>query len=97
MKIKLDMAGKPSIEIECRKFSHYIKNCRFWFAYHKSIDSHGLTVSHFASGKKITDIGYSELSACLNDEKSAAKMAIDKLVARAGADKVYTVLCQAEK
>lgn len=97
MKLKVTLANGLTQEVEARKFSHYIGNTRYWFAYHKAVDRIGLTVSHLDSGKRIDAIPAGYVLACLRDEKAAAKMTIDKLVERAGIDKVRSVLNAAEK
>lgn len=91
-KRKIFMADGSFLEVEGRRFSHYVGNIQFWFFLHKTVGGHGLTVTHFESGKRVCDVPHHVVAACLNDTKAAAKMELDKLVARAGAERVRSVL-----
>lgn len=97
MKLKLTMQDGSIVEVEARKFSHYIGGARYWFAYHKGTDIFGQVVTHLDSGKRVCEVPALYAAACLSDTKAAAKMAIDKLVERVGADKVKSVLNAAKK
>lgn len=81
-----------------QRFSHYIGNIRFWFAVHEC-PSHvaTLAVSHWESGKRCTLISPSEqIAAVGTDRKAQAKLALDKLVQKHGAERVQAVLRAAE-
>jgi hypothetical protein len=80
-------------QIEAHRFAHYIGNVRYWFAYH--CPPHrigGLQITHIDSGFKVCDVDYTTRAACLNNDKSAAKLALDNLIARVSAERVRSVL-----
>lgn len=82
---------------DAKRFSHYINNVRFWFAYHRPNDfAPGLTVSHWDSGMRVCSVSTLELNACRNDPKDAAKYALDKLCERVGGARVASKLREAE-
>ena len=75
-------------ELEGQKFFYSIDGERFALFVHASVDNpRKLTVSHFASGKKIADIAPTLAAAC-EDVKGAAKITIDRLVEQVGAERV---------
>ena len=79
-------------KVEGRKFSHYIGNIRYWFAYHKPYKQmFGLQVTHLDSGFKVCDAA-GLVTATLGDDKAAAKMALDQLIKRVGAEKIRSVI-----
>lgn len=90
----ITIRGKDGFEakIEARRFSHYIGNIRYWFAYHKPYKQPmGLQVTHIDSGFKVCDASGLRM-ACLGDDKAAAKMALDQLIERVGAERVRSVI-----
>jgi hypothetical protein len=90
--IKLNMGGKV-VKVEGRRFSHYVKNVRFWFGFHKSVDHVAqYQVTHLDSGNRVCFVSHNAMLASLQDDIAAARSEIDKLVERAGADRVYAVL-----
>lgn len=96
-KFTLATAGGP-VEVEGRRFSHYINNVRFWFAVHDAHDRSNLVVvTHIDSGMRVCQVPFLSLQAALGDRPLAARAALDALVERAGAEKVYTTLSNAEK
>lgn len=94
-KLKITLRNGETLEIEGRRFSHYVANIRFWFFLHKTIGGVGLTVTHYESGKRVLEIPHHMVAACQNDTKAAAKMALDKLIAKAGPERVWSVLAGA--
>lgn len=89
------MADGAKLETEGRRFSHYVGPYQFWFFLHKAPGRVGMVVSHYDSGKRVLDVPHHMIAACCNDTKSAAKMALDKLIERAGAERVRSVLAGA--
>lgn len=80
---------------DAKRFSHYVKNVRFWFAYH--FDQFGnMTVSHWDSGARVCLVSIPTRQACLGGDKGAAKLAIDNLCKEKGADRVHGILQRAE-
>ena len=55
----------------------------------------GLTVTHYDSGKLVCEVPHHTVAACCNDTKAAAKMALDKLIEKAGPERVRSVLAGA--
>lgn len=95
-KLKITMQNGTPLEIEGRRFSHYVGPYRFWFFLHKAIGGgFGLDVTHCDSGKRVCEVPHHMVAACCNDTKSAAKMALDKLIEKAGAERVRSVLAGA--
>ena len=94
--LKITLTDGTIKEIEGRRFSHYVANVRFWFFLHKSLTGFGLTVTHVDSGKRVLEVPHHIQMACLGDDKAAAKMALDKLIEKAGAARVRSVLAGAE-
>lgn len=47
------------------------------------------------NGKRVLEIPHHMVAACQNDTKAAAKMALDKLIAKAGPERVRSVLAGA--
>lgn len=93
---KIATAGGP-VEVEGRRFSHYISNIRFWFIVHSAHDrTNQLVVSHQASGHRVCLIPVLRLSAHRMDQVSAARATLDELCASKGAERVYSVLSAAE-
>lgn len=84
------------VEVTGRRFSHHVQGVQFWFFLHESINSNAQTVTHYASKKKFCDVMATERFACLGDDKMAAKMAIDRVIARVGEARVRSVLASAE-
>ena len=85
-------AGDFEAKIEARRFSHYIGGIRYWFAYHKPYKQlFGLQVTHIDSGFKVCDAAGLRMT-CLGDDKAAAKMALDQLIERIGAEKFASVV-----
>jgi hypothetical protein len=95
--LKITMRNGESLEIEGRRFSHYVDNIRFWFFLHKTIGGVGLTVTHYESGKRVCEVPHHTVAACWNDTKAAAKMALDELITKAGPARVRSVLARAER
>lgn len=91
-KLKITMQSGEVLEVTGRRFSHYVGPYRFWFFLHKSVDAHGFGVTHYDSGKRVLQIPANSVLACLGDEKAAAKMELDKLVERVGAERMRSVL-----
>lgn len=95
MKIK---TSSGPVEVEGRRFSHYIGNVRFWFFYHRSTDHVAMQqVTHHASGIRVCFVSANTRIACLGDEIGAARLSLDKLAQEKGADIVRDALCRAEK
>lgn len=94
-KLKITLASGESLEIEGHRFSHYVGPYRFWFFLHKTINGVGLSVTHCDSGKRVCEVPHHFQAACVEDSKAAAKMALDKLIERAGAERVRSVLAGA--
>ena len=97
MKMKLATVDGSDLEVEGHRFAHYVDNCRFLFFYHRSPDGIGWQVSEWKTRKKVCDILPLYNGVCLKDKKAAAKMAIDQLCARHGAEKVKAVLSGSEE
>jgi hypothetical protein len=96
MKFKANIDGKLT-ELPAKRFSHYINNIQFWFALHDSPDRvASLTVSHWASGKRVALIGPSERCGQKNN-KELAVAALDRLVENQGAERVCQILTAAEQ
>jgi hypothetical protein len=85
------------VEVEGRRFSHYINNIRFWFIVHKGLDSQLLAVTHWDSGVRLVDVPFLRLQACRGDEVAAARNTLDALAVEKGEQRVYEVLRRAEK
>jgi len=96
-KLKITTTTGETVEVEGRRFSHYVANCRFWFFLHKEVGGNMLTVTHCDSGKRVCGVPHFSVAACLNDSKAAAKMELDKLIARVGEARVRSVLAASEK
>ena len=96
-KCKLFTESGERVEVEGRRFSHYVANTQFWFFVHKSLSGRNTNVTHFESGKKVCEITPTTLAACRNDKMAAAKLAIEALVAKVGAERVRSVLSAAER
>lgn len=96
-KLKIKTQDGATLEIEGHRFSHYIANCRFWFFLHKQIGGNCLTVTHWDSGKKVCLVPNNSIAACVGDAKSAAKMELDSMAKRVGAERMRSVLIGAEK
>lgn len=94
-KLKITLQTGETLEIEGRRFSHYVANIRFWFFLHKTVGGIGLTVTHYESGKRVCEVPHHMIAACCNDTKVAAKMALDKLIEKAGPERVRSVLAGA--
>lgn len=94
-KLKITLQNGETLEIEGRRFSHYVANIRFWFFLHETIGGVGLTVTHYESGKRVLAVPHHTVAACRNDTKAAAKMALDKLIAKVGPERVRSVLAGA--
>jgi len=94
-KLKITLQTGETLDIEGRRFSHYVANFRFWFFLHKTIGGVGLTVTHYESGKRVCEVPHHMVAACCNDTKSAAKMALDKLIEKAGPERVRSILAGA--
>ena len=94
-KLKITLQTGETLEIEGRRFSHYVANIRFWFFLHKTIGGVGLTVTHYESGKSVLEVPHHTVAACCNDTKAAAKMALDKLIVKVGPERVRSVLAGA--
>lgn len=60
--------------------------------WNKTIGGVGLTVTHYDSGKRVCEVPHHTVAACCNDTKAAAKMALDKLIEKAGPERVRSVL-----
>ena len=96
--MKLTLNTPDNRVVDARRFSHYVKNCRFWFAYHRSTDHVAcMQVTHIDSGNRVCLIAHNTQCAYLGDDKSAAKRSIDMLIEKHGADRIYSVLIAAEK
>lgn len=95
MKRKITLQTGETVEVEGRRFSHYIANVQYWFFLHKEIGGNRQVVTHFDSGKRMLFVPHHTIAACMNDTKAAAKMEIDKLVARVGDARVRSVLASA--
>lgn len=91
--------GSRTIEhLDGIKFSAYVDNVRFWFACHRTPGSaFHFTLSHYATGTRITDVPTITIQACLNDLKIAGKLTLEKFVASKEKGRVYDVLIRAEK
>lgn len=89
------MQSGETVEVTGRRFSHYVGPYRFWFFLHKSVDANGYDVTHCDSGKRVLRVPANTVCACLNDEKAAAKLELDRLIERAGAERVRSVLAGA--
>lgn len=96
-KLTITMQTGDPLEIEGRRFSHYVANIRFWFFLHKTIGGVGLTVTHYDSGKRVCEVPHHTVAACCNDTKAAAKLALDKLIEKCGPERVRSVLVGAKK
>jgi hypothetical protein len=94
-KLKITMPTGETLEIEGRRFSHYVANIRVWFFLHKTIGGGGRTVTHYDSGKRVLEVPHHTVAACCNDAKAAAKMALEGLIKRVGAERVRSVLAGA--
>lgn len=96
---KLTIATQDgSVQVEGQRFSHYINNLRFWFVVHEAHDrSNLLVVTHLDSGYRVCQVPFMTLQAMAGDRPTAARAALNELVARIGESKVYSVLSEAEK
>lgn len=94
-KLKITLQSGEPLELEGRRFSHYVANIRFWFFLHKTVNGFGLSITHCDSGKRVCEVPRHMVAACCNDTKAAAKMALDKLIEKAGAERVRSVLAGA--
>lgn len=89
--MKTTLTTGEVLELAGQKFFYSIDGERVALFVHASVDNpRNLTVSHFASGKKIADIAPTLVAACGKDVKVAAKITIDRLVERVGAERVKT-------
>ena len=95
-KLKITMQNGTTLEIEGRRFSHYVGPYRVWFFLHKAIGGRfGLDVTHCDSGKRVCEVPHHMVAACCYDTKSAAKMALEKLIEKVGAECMRSVLAGA--
>lgn len=95
MKRKITLQTGETVEVEGRRFSHYIANVQYWFFLHKEIGGYRQVVTHFDSGKRMLFVPCHTIAACMNDTKAAAKLEIDRLVSRVGDARVRSVLAGA--
>ncbi len=87
--------GEP-VAVEARKFSHYIGNVQYWFAYHDSIQCRGfVTVTHIDTGMRVFDLSHSARAAALGDDKQAAKAQLDAFIKEKGAQWIRSVIDRA--
>lgn len=96
-KLKITLETGKTVEVEGRRFSHYVANVQFWFFLHKEIGGNQQVVTHYDSGKRVLYVPHHAIAACLNDAKAAAKMELDRLVSRVGEARVRSVLSANEK
>jgi hypothetical protein len=80
-------------------FAFYIKNIQFRFVVTRATDGFGAVVTHRATGMKVcnVDSGISYQPAYLPTQVELAKMALERLIDRVGADRVYQVITDKEK
>ena len=95
--LKITLESGEVVEVEGRRFSHYVANVQFWFFLHKEIGGNQQVVTHYDSGKRVLYVPHHAIAACLNDAKAAAKMELDKLISRVGEARVRSVLSANEK
>lgn len=96
-KLTIATKGGP-VQVEGQRFSHYVNNLRFWFVVHDAHDRHNLlVVTHLDSGYRVCQVPFMTLQTCGGDRPTAARSALNELIARVGEDKVYSVLSEAEK
>ena len=96
-KLKIPLQTGETLEVEGRRFSHYVANVQFWFFLHKEIGGNRQVVTHYDSGKRVLFVPHHAIAACLNDPKAAAKMELDKLISRVGGARVRSALSANEK
>jgi hypothetical protein len=96
-KFKILMNGKRE-EYPARRFSHYIDNVQFWFALHKPVDyTSGLTISHWATGKRVLHIGPTALFAGVGmKDQDIARAELTKFANNKGQIRVAEILRAAE-
>jgi len=80
------------LKLTGRRFSHYVGQYQHWFFLHHSISETGMSVTHYDSGKRVCTVPPMSICAARMDEKAAAKMELDKLIARVGEARVQAVL-----
>lgn len=96
-KLKITLESGEVVEVEGRRFSHYVANIQFWFFLHREVGGVRWVVTHYDSGKRVLYVPHHTLAACLSDTKAAAKMELDKLISRVGEARVRSVLAANEK
>lgn len=96
MKFYAKMPEGPVLVPDAKVFTHYVQGEAFRFAYHKSLGILGhLTVSHYDSGSKITDIPPDMVGASGHDLKLAAKRGLERVIEKAGEARVRSALAGA--
>ncbi|SEJ85483.1 hypothetical protein [Achromobacter sp. NFACC18-2] len=93
---KVDTASGPVEAAQHATFAHYIQGVQFRFVVTQMPGEHLPSVTHRASGKRVTSITVGDLSAALNDHKLAGKAALEAVIRRAGEARVRSVLAAAE-
>lgn len=77
-------------------FAYYIKNIQFRFVITREAPSLPPVVTHRMSGRRVVEIKYLEQAASLGDVVGAGRLALDHLIDRVGADRLFDVLRRAE-
>lgn len=94
---KIQTANGPVDAEQYATFTRYIQSEQFRFVVTRETPLSPFVVTHRASGKKVAEITHTELAACLNNKEDAGKLALSKLIDRAGEARVRSVLAAAEK
>ncbi len=77
-------------------FAYYIQREQFRFVVTRETPLSPFVVTHRKSGKRVCEITHTELAACINNKEDAGKLALSKLIERAGEARVRSVLAAAE-
>lgn len=94
--MKLNITGANGLTVavvDAHKFTVYVDNIAYQFAYHDAHDrSNQLVVTDPKSGMRVCLVPYTTRLACTGDDKAAAKMAVNQLVARVGGERFRKVV-----
>ena len=94
---RIKLPNGETLKVAGDRFSHYVGPHKFRFFYHKSVEKDfRYEVSHYESGIRVCEIPQQVFYGA-KDTKSAAKIALDQLIAKVGAERVCSVLWEAEE
>lgn len=92
MKTNIQMSGGTTATVTGKEFKHIINGQSFDLISHSTILATGFSVAHIASGKRVCFVDKGEHRV---DSIAAARISIDKLIKRVGAERLSNELNEA--